>query len=206
MNEVNLICPVTHSKELNDITEINSTDNLSILPIEDEQDIKDTLRDIFDEMYDEINKPEIDLSDTPEVRFAKYLWVIKMKEQEIAKVKATTEKLIHDIEAWTERKVQQHQGQIDFLSKQMENYLKQSNQKSLALPPGTIGLRKLQDKVQITDEDLFYQKADPVLLRCIPESYEPDMKKIKEHIKATGEVPVGIEVTAQDKKFYYKLN
>jgi len=204
MSEVlNVICP--QSPLLNNITEINPENGLSILPAED-SDIMIQLKEIFEEMYDEINKPEIDLSASPEVIFSKYLWVIKMKEQEIKKVKVTSEKLIQDIEAWTDKKISQHQGQIDFLSKQMENYLRQNNQKSMGLPAGTIGLRKQQDKIQITDEDLFYQKADSVLLRCIPESYEPDMKKIKEHIKTTGEVPVGIEVTAQDKKFYYKLN
>ena len=57
----------------------------------------------------------------------------------------------------------------------------------------------------IIDEELFYEKADSNLLRNIPESYEPDMKKIKEHIKTTAIIPAGIDIIPQDSKFYYKL-
>jgi hypothetical protein len=87
----------------------------------------------------------------------------------------------------------------------MQNYLVKNNLKSLQLPPGTIGMRKQQDKILIIDEELFYEKADSNLLRNIPESYEPDMKKIKEHIKTTAIIPAGIDIIPQDSKFYYKL-
>lgn len=203
MSELNLICH--HSSEVQNITELNPDNGISILPAE-ESEVMAQLKEIFDDMDEAIENAEELTDESPEVRFSKFLYVIKIKEQEITRVKATAEKLIQDIEAWTEKKIGQHQGQIEFLSKQMENYLRQQNQKSLPLPSGTIGLRKQQDKITITDEELFYQKASPELLRHVPESFEPDMKKIKEHIKTTGEIPIGIELTPVDVKFYYKLN
>ena len=204
MNEVvNVICP--HSAEVRNVTEYNPENGLSLLPNED-PDVMAQLKEIFDEMYEAIENAEELTDESPEVRFSKFLYVIKMKEQEIAKVKAIAEKLIQDIETWTDKKIGQHQGQIEFLSKQMENYLRQKEIKSLPLPSGTIGLRKQQPKILIIDEDKFYEKADASILRRIPESFEPDLKAIKEKLKTTGEIPEGIEVTEQEAKFYYKLN
>lgn len=204
MNEVvNIICP--HSSEVRNVTEYNPDNGLSLLPNE-EADVMLQLKEIFDEMYEAIENAEELTDDSPEVRFSKFLWVIRMKEKDIAKVKATAEKLIRDIEVWTDKKISQHQGQIDFLSKQMENYLRQKVIKSLPLPSGTIGLRKQQPKITIVDSDKFYENADASILRRIPESFEPDLKSIKEKLKTTGEIPAGVEVTEQDAKFFYKLN
>jgi hypothetical protein len=129
-----------------------------------------------------------------------------MKTEAIQSVNATAEKLIDEIEQWRERKTQQHQGQIDFLSARMAGYLKQQQLKSLHLPSGTIGLRKQQSKIEIVDSDKFYESVPSELLRYVPESFEPDLKKIREHIKTTGEVLVGLDVIEQEPKFYYKLN
>jgi len=200
MNEVNIICP--HSPEINNVTEINPDEGLSLLP---KQDDKAILEEIFEDMYEQI-EADLAKADSPEVVFSKYLWVIKMKEKAIDNVKATASKLIQDIEDWQSKKIQQNQGQIDFLCTSMQNYLKQKNLKSMQLAPGTIGMRKQQDKILIIDEELFYEKADSQLLRHIPEAYEPDMKKIKEFIKTSSAIPKGVDVTPQDPKFYYKLN
>ena len=109
---VNLICP--HSPEINNITEIKSLDELNLLPAEPDTETKVILEEIFNEFYDAIEQSEELTDDSPEVVFAKYLWIIRLKVQELEKIKATADKLIHDIETWTEHKSQQHQGQIDF--------------------------------------------------------------------------------------------
>jgi hypothetical protein len=76
----------------------------------------------------------------------------------------------------------------------------------MSLPAGIVGLRRQPDKVEVTNAELFYEKADAGLIRKIPETQEPDLKKIKEQIKLTGEVPDGVDVVSQESKFYYKLN
>ena len=199
MSEINIICP--HSHEVSNVTEINPEEGLSLLPKQEEKLI---LEEIFEDMFEQI-EADLAKADSEEVVFSKYLWVIKMKEKAIENINATAAKLIHDIEEWQERKIQQNQGQIEFLCTIMQNYLKQKNLKSLQLAPGTIGMRKQQDKILIIDEELFYEKADAGLLRRIPEAYEPDMKKIKEHIKTSSVIPDGVDVTPQEPKFYYKL-
>jgi hypothetical protein len=43
------------------------------------------------------------------------------------------------------------------------------------------------------------------LLRKIPESLEPDLSAIQQHIKRTGEIPVGVDVIPGEAKFSYSL-
>ena len=204
MDNLNVICPVTHSAELNNISEYNPDTGLSLA--NEDLDLKAELEEIINDLYAEVEKEtELD-ADSPEIVFSKYLWIIKLKVQALEKVKASAEKLIQDIEAWAKRKSEQHQGQIEFLSARMEGYLRLKQLKSLNLPSGVIGLRMMQPKIEIVDLDKFYGLAPVDLLRHIPEAYEADMKKIREHIKTTGEIPVGADLIEQDSKFYYKLN
>jgi hypothetical protein len=198
------------ANKLNDITEITANDGLQLLDktetvFTDEERAK--LTELIDEIFpDDIEQGEFINSDDPQVLFAKFLWRIKYLEDEIGQYKSTAEKLMQEIETWLAHKSNQKQSQIDFLSGRMEEYLRTREIKSMSLPAGLIGLRKSQDKIEITNEELFYEKADAGLIRKIPETQEPDLKKIKEQIKLTGEVPDGVDVVSQESKFYYKLN
>ena len=198
------------ANKLNDITEITANDGLQLLDktetvLTDEERAK--LTELIDEIFpDDIEQGEFINSDDPQVLFAKFLWRIKYLEDEIGQYKSTAEKLMQEIETWLAHKSNQKQSQIDFLSGRMEEYLRTREIKSMSLPAGLIGLRKSQDKIEITNEELFYEKADAGLIRKIPETQEPDLKKIKEQIKLTGDVPDGVDVVSQESKFYYKLN
>lgn len=198
------------ANKLNDITEISENDGLQLLEktetvFTDEERAK--LTELIDEIFpDDIGQGEFITSDDPQVLFAKFLWRIKYLEDEISQYKSTAEKLMQEIETWLESKAKQKQSQIDFLSGRMEEYLRTREIKSMSLPAGIVGLRRQPDKVEVINEELFYEKADTSLIRKIPETQEPDLKKIKEHIKQTGEVPDGVDVVSQDSKFYYKLN
>jgi hypothetical protein len=204
MENVNVICPVTHSTELNNVTEYNPEHGLSLQ--NEDVVLKAQLEEIINDLYAEVEHNTELPEDSPEVVFSKYLWVVKLKTKEIEKVKASADKLVLDIQGWQDRKTAQHQSQIDFLSARMESYLRHQRLKSLQLPPGTIGLRKQQPKIEIIDEVVFYENADPTILRRVPESFEPNLKAIKERLKTTGEIPLGTDLIEQDSKFYYKLN
>jgi len=197
------------ANKLNDITEISANDGLQLLDKTETvftDDERAKLSELIDEIFpDEIDENEINTLNDPQVLFAKFLWRIKYLEDEISQYKSTAEKLMQEIEAWLEPKFKQKQSQIEFLSGRMEEYLRTREIKSMSLPAGLIGLRKCQDKIEITNEELFYEKADANLIRKIPETQEPDLKKIKEQIKLTGEVPDGVDVVSQESKFYYKL-
>ena len=170
-------------------------------------DHKKYLEDFLNEIFSANETEELpDENANPEVRFTKFLWKIKFIEKELQKHSQVAKDTIKDIETWYEKKRNQLLGQINFLTNQMENYLRGNNLKSLSLPSGRIGFRKQQDKVEIVNPDLFYSKASSEVLRHIPESYEPDMVKIKSQLKENGVIPDGVEVTHQQPKFYYKLN
>jgi len=198
------------ANKLNDITEISANDGLQLLEKTETvftEDERVKLTELIDEIFpDDIEQGEFISSDDPQVLFAKFLWRIKYLEDEISQYKSTAEKLMQEIETWLGHKASQKLSQIDFLSGRMEEYLRTREIKSMSLPGGLIGLRKQQDKIEITNEELFYEKADAGLIRKIPETQEPDLKKIKEQIKLTGEVPDGVDVVSQESKFYYKLN
>ena len=191
----------------------NDDTNTSVLELNqdthssEDEDTKRILEKYLDELFSEEEQEEFQKEEiTPEIRFTRFLWKIKFIEQDIEKNRRVAEETIKEITDWFEKKKSQLEGQIRFLCDQMQNYLTIQDLKSLSLPSGKIGFRNQQDKIEITDYDLFYNKALPELLRHVPESYEPDMKKIKEHIKTTSEIPEGIDITPQDPKFYYKLN
>jgi hypothetical protein len=198
------------ANKLNDITEISANDGLQLLDktetvFTNEERAK--LTELIDEIFpDDIEQGEFVTSDDPQVLFAKFLWRIKYLEDEIGQYKSTAEKLMQEIENWFKSKNKQKQSQIDFLSGRMEEYLRTREIKSMSLPAGIVGLRRQPDKVEVTNAELFYEKADANLIRKIPETQEPDIPKIKQQIKQTGEVPDGVDVVSQESKFYYKLN
>jgi type I site-specific restriction-modification system R (restriction) subunit len=170
-----------------------------------ESDAAEILEEFFDEIFTEAEGKEMLTNSSPEIVFTKYLWVIKKLETEIEKIRITSEKLKSEIDEWESKKTNQKLDQIAYLSNQMENYLRQKELKSLSLPNGNIGLRKQQPKIEIINEEMFYEHAEASLLRHVPESYAPDLTAIKQKIKSTGELPKGVEVTEQDSKFFYKL-
>jgi len=143
----------------------------------------------------------------PEIKLDKYLWVIRQKENELQRSKALAQESIRRTQAWLDKKESTINSAIEFLSGQMKNYLKQNKLKSLSLPNGNIGFRKQSDVVIIQNEEIFLENAKPELLRHIQESYEPDLKAIKDYIKKSGgDLPIGIDLKPQESKFYYKLS
>ncbi|MBS1551553.1 MAG: host-nuclease inhibitor Gam family protein [Bacteroidetes bacterium] len=143
----------------------------------------------------------------PEIKLDKYLWVIRQKESELQRSKALAEQSINRTQAWFDKKENTISSAIEFLSGQMRNYLKQNKLKSLSLPNGNIGFRKQSDVVIIQNEEIFLENAKPELLRHVEESYEPDLKAIKDYIKKSGgDLPKGIDLKLQEAKFYYKLS
>jgi len=143
----------------------------------------------------------------PEIKLDKYLWVIRQKEIELNKCSALAEESIRRTQAWLNKKENTINSAIEFLSGQMKNYLKQNKLKSLSMPNGNIGFRKQSDVVIIQSEEIFLANAKPELLRHTEESYEPDLKAIKDYIKKSGgDMPMGVNLKPQESKFYYKLS
>lgn len=188
---------VTHTKKTN-------TENPEVIQIaSDKELLEDFLNglDLNDDTVVSIEDVE------PEIKLDKYLWVIRQKEIELNKCSALAEESMRRTQAWLNKKENTITSAIEFLSGQMKNYLKQNKLKSLSLPNGNIGFRKQSDVVIIQNEEIFLENAKPELLRHIQESYEPDLKAIKDYIKKSGgDLPIGIDLKPQESKFYYKLS
>jgi hypothetical protein len=143
---------------------------------------------------------------SPEVQMDTYLWIVRKKEEELVKHQKLAAETIERTERWLANKEKNIVSTIEYLSNRFRYYLKSNNLKSLSLPNGIIGLRKRPKKVEVVDEELFFQNANPSMLTHHPENYEPDLNAIKSHIKDTSELPKGVEIISQENKFYYKLS
>jgi len=167
---------------------------------------KETLEDIINSwnLDEPLNAECLDES-SPEIKFDTYLWIIRQKEKELNKYKSIAEGSINRTQLWLERKEKNFNSTISFLSNQIKYYLKSNGIKSLSLPNGTIGLRKRPDTLEIANEKLFYENAKVEFLRHTPESYEPDLKAIKNFINKSNEIPKGVILKSQEPKFFYKL-
>lgn len=92
-----------------------------------------------------------------------------------------------------------------FLEKKLESYIRERGEKSISLANGTLKMHKKQDKVEITDMELFLKHAHKDMLEVIPETVKASITKIKQWIKSKP-VPKGITVIPGKPEFSYKLN
>jgi hypothetical protein len=99
----------------------------------------------------------------------------------------------------------QLQEKIRWIELKLQSFILEKKEKTIALPNGTLKMHKKPDKVEIEDIELFLKKAKPGMLTVVPESYKPDMNKIKNYIKSKP-VPLGIKVIEGKEEFSYKLN
>ncbi|MBV6419389.1 MAG: hypothetical protein DAHOPDDO_00605 [Ignavibacteriaceae bacterium] len=127
-------------------------------------------------------------------------------ETQIAANFEEQEKEILLIKEWTLTRNSKLQDQIDLYAKKCEAYLKELNLKSLSLPHGSLQLRKLPDRIEILDQELFLKSASRDLLKIVPAIQKPDLLKIKTYIKNTGKTPEGVRLISGEIQFNYKIN
>jgi hypothetical protein len=192
---------------------IEEVENSNIHSIEEAKSLTKPLSDkeTLEEIINSMNLDEGFLTDnlkeaSPEVQLDTYLYVIRKKEEELLKYQQIANETIARTEKWLEGREKNISSSISYLSNRLRYYLKSNNIKSLSLPNGVIGLRKLPKKLEIADEELFFRDANPDFLKHHPESYEPDLQAIKNFINTSNEIPKGVIVKSQEPKFYYKLS
>ena len=121
--------------------------------------------------------------------------VIKLADEEIAL-----------IEEYRKQELEKLDKKRSWLTFNLEGYIRSTGEKTITLPHGQIKLRQGRQKVQVIDLSKFLKIGDRLnLLRKIPESIEPDLQAIQQHIKRTGEIPVGVDVIPGATKFSYSL-
>ena len=96
----------------------------------EDQDTKEVLEKYLDELFSAEEKEDLQKEEqNPEVRFTRFLYKIKFIEQDIEKNKKVAEDTIKEINDWFEKKRNQLEKQIEWLSNKMQNYLIIQNQK-----------------------------------------------------------------------------
>jgi hypothetical protein len=122
-------------------------------------------------------------------------------------VEKTAEAEINLIAAWKDTELSRIDKQRSFLTWQLEQYIKSTDEKTIRLAHGTLKLRLGRDKIEVVDIDAFMKVAKKEgLLRTMPEYQEPDLRLVTEYVKKTGEIPAGVELTPATTKFSYQLN
>lgn len=126
-------------------------------------------------------------------------------ESEISHNFTEMEKEIEIIKEWALKRNSVIQERADFLKLKLESYIRQEGKKTIDLPHGTLKIRKMPDKVEITDLNLFLTKANSELLTVIPEQVKPDLNKIKSFIKMTTKIPEGVNLVEGREEFKLTL-
>lgn len=129
---------------------------------------------------------------------------IQKMNQQIADTFLESDKEIEIIRQWALSKNAKLQTKIEWLELKLEAYIREQGVKTLELAHGTLKMHKKQDKVEITDLELFLRHADAALLTVIPEQVKPDLNKIKAFLK-THQMPKGVGVIEGKEEFSYKL-
>ena len=96
---------------------------------------------------------------------------------------------------------------ISWLAWNEEQFIRSTGEKTIRLPHGMIKLRMSRERVEISDLQRFLNvKSNQRFLKIIPESYQPELQAVHSHIKATGELPVGVNLIPGEVKFSYSTN
>jgi phage host-nuclease inhibitor protein Gam len=131
------------------------------------------------------------------------LSVLSKKKQEVEKL---CEEEIQLIEQYRDTELSKLQKQESWLCFNLENYLRQTGEKTMRLVHGIIKLRNGRDKIEVSDLEQFLPFAKRKgLLKTIPEEQVPDLQAVHAYIKRWGEIPSGIQVITGETKFSYQL-
>jgi phage host-nuclease inhibitor protein Gam len=160
----------------------------------------------IDELLEESeNSEEKRRLEMDKLRADQLLMAISVLEQKLDEVCDLAEKEIALIEEFQTSESEKLNKKISWLTWNLEHYIRSTDDKTINLPHGHIKLRLGRDKVEVEDMDMFLKTAAKRgFLKTIPESYEPDLQAITEHIKRTGEIPHGVKLTPAQTKFSYK--
>jgi hypothetical protein len=96
-------------------------------------------------------------------------------------------------------------SKIEFLSKKLEVFIKETGEKTINLPNGILKMYKKPDRVEVEDLELFLKNARPEWLTVVPEQVKPNLISIKNHIR-TRPTPKGVKVIEGEVEFSFKLN
>ena len=142
------------------------------------------------------------------IRADQALAAIEVIENKVAEIEQIAQQEIDLITAWKEAETAKLQNKINWLSFNLEKFIRSTGDSTITLAHGTIKIRKSRDKIDIVDLQKFSVMGQRHgLLRHINATDEPDMNAIRAFIKINGgKPPLGVMLTPGQLKFSYSTN
>ena len=136
------------------------------------------------------------------------LAAIAVIEEKIAETEQIAEQELDLITNWKESEATKLQNKINWLSFNLEKFIRSTGDSTINLAHGSIKIRKSRDKIEIGDLKKFVEVAKRHgLLRHIDACDEPDMNAIRAFIKLNGgKPPLGVMLTPGQPTFSYITN
>ena len=127
-------------------------------------------------------------------------------EAEIAQTFSNAEEEARIVQDWALKHCSGMQDKINLLKLKLEAYIREEGKKTIDLPHGTLKIRKLPDKVEISDMEKFLESANQEVVTIVPETVKPDLNKIKAYLKSSGHILPGITVIEGKEEFKLTIN
>jgi len=156
----------------------------------------DTLIDDMPDLHEESFEVDMDKANS-------ILYVIGKIQREMDDVKAVAQKQIDKARMFQDAECNKMQRTVDFLTARVHGFAMASGKRTVNLPNGKLKLIKKQDKLEVLDEAVVLKWIDDNNLTdtLIRTKHEINKAEVKKYFKSTGEIPDGLEVTAQDDSF-----
>ena len=160
----------------------------------------------FDEMMEQLEKKEDDRRiEMNKIRCDQILQTISVLENKIAEVNDIATKERQIIDEWEQSETNKLQRQVDWLARQLEFFIRSTDQKSITLAHGSLHLRLGRSKVSVVDMDKFLPIGEKLkLVREKPSVKEADLNAVNAYIRRVGTPLPGIAFTPASISFSFK--
>jgi phage host-nuclease inhibitor protein Gam len=163
------------------------------------------LQELLDDTEAADQKHQLEMN---KLRADQALAAIAVIEEKIAETEQIAQQETDLITNWKESETAKLQNKINWLTFNLEKFIRGTGDATIALAHGTIKIRKSRDKIDIVDLQKFSAVGQRHgLLRHIDAKDEPDMNAIRAFIKLNGGKPcAGVILTPGQPTFSYKTN
>ncbi len=155
----------------------------------------------IDELLAESEEKELKMN---KLRADQLLMAISVLETKMDDLNKLCDDEVIIIETYRESEIAKLEKRLSWLTWNLEQFIRSTNEKTINLPHGAIKLRMGRDKVEVSNMEVFLKKASTLgFLKVNPESYEPDLPKVLNYIKIRKTIPDGVTHTPAKTKFSY---
>ena len=151
------------------------------------------------EIADQQKRIEVD-----RLRADQILAAIAVLEDQMANVNDLVNRETRLLEEYRSSELSRLDKKRSWLLFNLEAFARSSGEKTLRLPHGVLKMRKGRERVSVVEMDAFLKVAGKLgLVRSVPESITPDNQAILNRIRATGDIPPGVEYFPAETRFSY---